>query len=241
MKLFSIVIDDEPHAANELETLLERTPGIENLQSFNDVESAITFLNTRGKIDVIFSDIMMPGINGIVAAELFRSHCDFLIFVTAHRDFALQAFDAMAAGYLMKPLRQEALLKQIAEISRKRIKPSEPAAKEGEFIMIKGSNKNSFTKVVFKDIIYIEAMLNYVKITTVRGSELTYIGLKSIEESLNGKKNFLRISRSVIISLDHLDRVDGNTVRMGDKTNFTVGESYRNAFYAFLRSQAVNP
>lgn len=240
MNLSCIIIDDEPHAANELEMLLDRTPGIENLASFNDVGSAIAFLNDRRKVDIIFSDIMMPKINGLVAAELFRNHCEFLIFVTAHRDFALEAFDAMAAGYLMKPLRQEALMKQLAEISRKRVKIPVTEIREGDFIMVKGSNKNSFKKIICRDIIYIEAMLNYVKITTVRGSEITYIGLKALEESLSGKKNFLRISRSVIISLDHLESVDGNTVRMAGKSNFTIGESYRNTFYVFLRSQSVN-
>lgn len=238
MEICSIIIDDEPHAISELEDMIKRTPGIRLLGSFYNVNDAVEFLSDGNHVDIIFSDIDMPLINGISAAKILKTYCDYLIFVTAHRDFAIDAFGVNATGYLLKPVSTEAFVAKIAEIALDIKNPKQNDDKD--LIFIKGSHKNAFIKLALSDIIRIEAMLNYVKIYTQKGEEITYVVLKKLEDLLKKKGNFFRISKSSIINLDFMDRVDGNVIKLNDGGAFTIGEKYRDAFHEFLRKRTLN-
>lgn len=238
MEICSIIIDDEPHAISELEDLVKRTPGIGLLGSFCNVNDAVEFLSEGHRVDIIFSDIDMPLLNGISAAKILKTYCDYLIYVTAHRDFAIDAFGVNAAGYLLKPVSTESFVNKVAEIAQdiRNLKRDD----DQNLIFIKGSHKNAFIKLAFSDIIRIEAMLNYVKIYTQKGDEITYVGLKKLEDLLRKKGNFFRISKSSIINLDFMDRVDGHVVKLNNGGAFTIGEKYRDAFHEFLRKRTLN-
>ncbi|TKC00049.1 LytR/AlgR family response regulator transcription factor [Pedobacter cryotolerans] len=238
MEIRCIIIDDEPHAISELEDLIMRTPGIGLLGSFYNVNDAVRFLNEGQIVDIIFSDIDMPLINGIAAAKILKAYCSNLIYVTAHRNFAIEAFAVNAIGYLLKPVGIEAFVSKISEItlSIRNIKGNS----NQDLIFIKGSHKNAFIKLAFSDVIRIEAMLNYVKIFTQKGDEITYVGLKKLEDILKKKCNFFRISKSSIINLDFMDRVDGNVIKMNDGGALNIGEKYRDAFHEFLRKRTLN-
>ncbi|SDH17843.1 two-component system, LytT family, response regulator [Pedobacter terrae] len=240
MKLTSVVIDDEPHAAEELELLIGRTPGIENKKTFHDVSAAIEFLDDFGKVDIIFCDISMPEINGLDAGKILSGKCMFLIYVTAYREYALEAFGVNAAGYLMKPLSHATLIEKIDDLRKRTSQKSLPEIEDG-YILAKGSNKNSFNKIEISQIVYIEALLNYIKIYTTKEFFITYVGLKDVEEILGQKQGFIRISRSVIISMRYLEKVEGNVLKLHDAPNFTVGETFRSDFYALLKRHSINP
>jgi DNA-binding LytR/AlgR family response regulator len=240
MKFTSVVIDDEHHAAEELELLINRTPGIENKKTFNDVTSAIEFLDDFGKVDIIFCDISMPEINGLDAGKILGGKCEFLLYVTASREYALEAFGVNAAGYLLKPLSHTILMEKIDDL-RKKISHKELPEIEDGYILAKGSNKNSFAKIEISQIVYIEALLNYVKIHTTKEFFITYVSLKDVEEILGQKRGFIRVSRSVIISMRYLEKVEGNVLKLHDAPDFTVGETFRSDFYALLKRHLINP
>lgn len=238
MEIYSIIIDDEPHAISELEDMIKRTPGISLLASFYNVDDALKFLSEGHNVDIIFSDIDMPIINGISAAKILKTYCDYLIYVTAHRDFAIDAFGVNAAGYLLKPVSTNTFITKIAEIASN-IKKTK-LNNDQDIIFIKGGHKNAFIKLDLSSVIYIEAMLNYVKLHTKNGDEITYSSLKKIEDLLKYKGNFFRISKSCVINLDFMDRVDGNLIKMNDGEAFNIGEKYRDAFHEFLRKRTLN-
>jgi two-component system LytT family response regulator len=239
MEICCIIIDDEPHAISELEDMIKKTPGISLLGSFYNVNDAWEFLSENHQVDIIFSDIDMPVINGISAAKILKTYCDYLIYVTAHRNFAIDAFVVNAAGYLLKPISLDSFVTKITEISQNIRNRKQD--NEEDLIFIKGGHKNSFIKLAFSDIIRIEAMLNYVKIYTLKGDEITYVGLKKLEDLLKKKSNFFRISKSSIINLNFMDRIDGHVVKLNDGGVFTIGEKYRDAFHEFLRKRTLNP
>ncbi len=234
-----IIIDDEKHAVEELTTLIGHINDLSLLKSFQDIKSAISFLEDIGHVDIIFSDIQMPAINGIDAARMYTKHAQFIVYVTAYRDFAVDAFGVNAAGYLMKPVRYTALAQQMNTILEKR-KATHKLYENDAVLFLKGNNKNTFIKIRYEDITHIEALLNYVIVHTIHGNNITHIGLKGMEQILRQTDSFIRISKSAIISIHYLDRVDGNMVRLKGKDQFTVGEKYRNAFHEFLRKRTLS-
>jgi len=239
MEMSCIIIDDEPHALAELAELIGRTPGIFLVAEFSNVRHALQFFGEGELVDVIFSDIDMPSIDGITAASLLKGYCKELVFVTAHKDYALEAFGVGASGYLLKPVGLRELVERVSELSRRR---DLGHAGNGESIVfIKGDRKHSFIKLVFKEVIFIQALLNYVKIITREGMRITYAAMKDVEEMLRPKAYFFRISKSVIVNMDYVEKVDGNAVYLNNGASMVVGETYRAAFRDFLRKRTFNP
>jgi len=239
MEIWSIIIDDEPHAIAELADIVARVPGISVSGEFDNVEEALAFVKEIGHIDVIFCDIQMPKLNGLVAAEMLKAYCDHLIYVTAYRDHAFEAFSVHASGYLLKPVSTEALVNTMLKVVQKRSRHTEQRLEEPFFI--KGGHKNTYTKLVLKEVYSIEAMANYVTIRSTDGELVTYMTLKSMAEQLRKYESFYRISKSVIVNLDHVKTIDGYVIRMTNDLVYTVGETHRGAFHEFIRKRTLKP
>ncbi len=238
MKLTCVIIDDEPHAISEVEDLVKLSPNLQFSASFLDVQEAIIFLQNSGGVDIIFSDINMPGLNGIEAAGILRNYCRYLIYVTAHRQFALDAFEVNATAYLVKPISKACFLEKVEVIIRN-LKTNSPK-KEENVLFVKGGAKNCYIKIDCREIIYIEGMLNYITIHTTRSKEVTYMGLKEVIHKLQDKENFIRVNKSTIISTDYIERVEGNMIHMINNKYYTVGDIYKSAFHDYLMKRTLN-
>ena len=239
MIMSCIVIDDEPHAIDELCELIAQVPHLNLVASFSDARQAIAYLQEAEHIDIIFSDISMAILNGIEAAEILNNYCHFLVYVTAHRNFAPEAFQAKADGYLLKPVSYISFTQKVEDLSLKYQDIIKLQRDEQQFLFIKGGQKSSYIKIKYSDIIYIEAMLNYIMIHTTSGNEITYIGLKAMEDKLSAMDIFFRINKSIIISLNHLDRVDGNIARLSNGESYQIGDKYKNVFLDFLKKHTL--
>lgn len=239
MTMTCIVIDDEPHAIVELSDLIAEVPHLNLLRTFPDAKQAIAYLQEVGHVDIIFSDISMTVLNGIEAAEIISNHCHFLVYVTAYREFALEAFGAKADGYLLKPVSYLAFRQQVEDLNSKFLDIIKLQKDEHQFLFIKGGQKSSYIKIKYSDIVYIEALLNYIMIYTTTGHEITYIGLKAMEDKLKHMDVFFRINKSIIISLNYLDRVDGNIARLSRGESYQIGDKYKSVFLDFLRRHTL--
>ncbi|WP_442590525.1 LytR/AlgR family response regulator transcription factor [Pedobacter sp. AW31-3R] len=239
MAMTCIVIDDEPHAIEELKELIAGVPYLELLETFPDAKQAIVYLQQKSHVDLIFSDINMTVLNGIDAAIVLNNYCHFLVYVTAYRDYALEAFGAKAAGYLLKPVSFVAFNENMRDLHQQFQHLVKRQKDEQNFLFIKGGQKCSYIKISYNDIIYIEAMLNYIMIHTVNGHEITYMGLKAMEEKLYGKDIFFRVNKSIIISVNFLERVDGFIARLANGKNYQVGEKYKGVFLEFLKKHTL--
>lgn len=241
MTMSCIVIDDEPHAIEELSELIAGVPYLELQATFSDAKQAIIYLQKESHVDIIFSDINMSSLNGIDAAVVLNNYCHFLVYVTAHRDYAPEAFDAKASGYLLKPVSFPAFNEKMQDLEQQYQNIVRLQKDDQDFLFVKGGQKCSYIKISYSDIVFIEAMLNYIMIHTVHGQEITYLGLKAMEDKLQGKDMFFRINKSIIISLNYLDRVDGNIARMSTGQNYQVGEKYKSVFLDFLKKHTLKP
>jgi len=239
MTMSCIVIDDEPHAIEEVRDLISQVPHLNLLQTFPDAKQAIAYLQEIGHVDIIFSDISMAVLNGIEAAEILNNYCHFLVYVTAYREFAPEAFGAKADGYLLKPVSYVAFRQKVEDLNSKFQDIIKLQKEEHQFLFIKGGQKSSYIKIKYSDIVYIEAMLNYIMIHTTTGHEITYIGLKAMEDKLQSMDLFFRINKSIIISLHYLDRVDGNIARLSKGQSYQIGEKYKSVFLDFLKKHTL--
>ncbi len=241
MKLNCIIIDDELHAISELSELINLNANLNLLNTFVDARDAIAYLQEISHVDIVFSDISMPALNGLNAGKMLNKYCKFLIYVTAHREFALDAFGVNAAGYLTKPVIYLEFMERMEIVFEKYGSAVERKLPKDAILFVKGGLKNSFIKINYNHIVYIEALLNYIIIHTESNSYITYITLKKMEEKLINQEEFFRISKSIIVSLNYVTKVDGNMVMMSNRKSHELGVKYKSVFLEFLKKRTLNP
>ncbi|UKT65048.1 LytR/AlgR family response regulator transcription factor [Pedobacter mucosus] len=239
MQLTSIVIDDEPHAIAEICELIEITPGLSNLESFESAGDALDFLKNAAPVDIIFCDISMPNVDGLQAAGILSEFCEFLVYITAHRFHGPETYEVNASGYLLKPLKYDKFIRQIKELQKIKTEALW-AGPQDETIFVKGNDKNSVLSINSQDIIFIQGLDNYIKFHTTNGEKTTYMQLKDLDATLMKKNNYLRVAKSTIISLRYLEKVDGYVAYMKTGEVFNIGKVYRPAFNNLLHQRRLN-
>lgn len=243
MNYTCIAIDDEPYALGAMNDLIDRCPHVSLNKTFSSVPEALEYLSEGDPVDIIFSDINMPDINGLQAARLFGPYCRFLVFVTAYPDHSLQAFNVRAAGFLLKPVGLLELTELISSFKKNddallAAAFAEPADEHS--IFIKGGMKNQYVRVNINDIVYIKADLNYNWIYTTTTKHYTYASLSSLAEKLEKKGIFIKVSKSVLVSTIHIEKVDGNTVHLSNKDCVTIGATFKASFHEFVKRHSIN-
>lgn len=239
MQLSSIIIDDEPHARTEINDLIGITPNIICLGSFENIGEALDYLKQSEPVDIVFCDVSMPDIDGLEAGGILKEYCHYLIYVTAHRFHGPETYEVKASGYLLKPVRFNKFTKQIQLI----LKDKEGTLwreSEDETIFVKGSDKNSFLPINAQGIIYIQGLDNYIKFHTTEGEKITYMQLKDLDATLMRQQRYLRVAKSIIISLKYLEKVDGYVAYMKTGEIFNIGKVYRPAFKNLLQQRRLN-
>lgn len=223
-KYKSVIIDDEPIAIRIIQEHLEKFENIECVQGFTKAIDAIEILNKQS-IDLLFLDINMPGISGIAFLRSLTNPPK-VIFTTAYRNFAVDAFELDALDYLVKPISFERFLKAINKfLSQAEIiqLPERTEIQDKDYIILKSDKKNY--KIKFDDILFVESLDNYIKVNTKDIAIVCYERLSGIEEELPNN-NFIRIHRSYIINLSKIDVFTSAYVEIGDR-KFTIGRNYK--------------
>ncbi|MEL1245521.1 LytTR family DNA-binding domain-containing protein [Flavobacterium sp. DGU11] len=227
MNLTCIIVDDEPPAIRLLEKYVERIPFLEKLAVFSDSLKALEFLNSNS-VDVIFLDIQMPQLTGLQLSKILPEGIK-VIFTTAYPDFALEGFDLNATDYLLKPIAFERFYKAVSKLSSEAKTTSAPAAPATDYIFIKTDGKNKFAKIFLNDILYVEALQNYVSIHTANGTIITHNSLKNILDLLPAT-DFIQIHRSFAVAIKQIDTTDSFSVFVKEK-ELPLGNTYKDAFF----------
>ncbi len=207
-RLRALVVDDEAPALEELSWLLGQDSRIEQVRTASSGPEALRALES-GDIDVVFSDISMPGLDGMDLARVIARFTDRpqVVFVTAHDRHAVDAFAVDAADYVMKPVRAD----RLAEAVRRVVAAVEPGAApttrpepEDETIPVELGGVTRF--ISRSQIRYAQAQGDYARLHTENGSHLVRIPLSTLEERW-AAAGFVRIHRSTLVSLPHVREV----------------------------------
>lgn len=224
-----LIIDDEPLAIKVIEEHLENfCDQITCIGTYTKPIEAMPVLN-EGNVDVLFLDINMPSVNGIDFLKAIPNQ-PYVIFTTAYREFAVDAFDLNALDYLVKPISSGRFLKAVNKfLSKEQAQPQ----KQKEFIHIKADKKNY--KIPSETILYIESLDNYIKIITQNNNLICYESLSGIENALPVEL-FIRIHRSYIINICHIDHYTSSYIMLGNR-QFTIGRNYKEHVLKVLEVQ----
>jgi len=215
-----IITDDEPFARKGLQGYIEK---IDFLELAGVCENAIE-LNSmlrKGPVHLLFLDIEMPYLSGI---EFLRNLSDppKVIFTTAYEKYAIQGFELEVLDYLLKPISFERFLKaanKAADYFNAQQQPDRPE----DYIFVKAEGK--LEKINFDDIIYMEAMENYVTIHTADRKIIAHLPLRILQEKLPVHR-FIQPHKSFLVAIDKIITIEGNMLHAG-KAQIPISKYYK--------------
>ena len=218
----AVAIDDEPIALKVIENFCREVDFIELEKTFSDAKEGLKYLN-KFPVDLLFLDIDMPHMNGI---ELYKQlkQDTMVIFITARADYAVEGFNLMAVDYLLKPFTFERFM-QAARRANDLLNFNTQSEKtdDSKYLFIRADF--SLIKIAIADIIYIEALDDYLKIYIQDQKTLVArMTMKVMLEKLPANK-FIRVHRSFIVAVDRITAMRAKTLLVG-RTEIPLGGSY---------------
>ncbi len=220
-----IIVDDDKLSIKVLEEYLIKTEGIDNLGSFCNGVDAANFLSKNEEVDLVFLDIEMPEMNGIDFLSSLGS-LPQIIITSSKEKYALSSYDFDVTDYLLKPISYSRFYKSI-EKAKKRFSLSVfKLDGKDEIFIKKGSN---LIKLRFNDILWIEALENYVILNTRKDKYTIHFTMKSIEKKLPSPI-FSRVHRSFIVNTKSISIIRDNALEITHgrhNETIPIGKSYK--------------
>jgi len=224
MKLKCIIIDDEPVARKILQEFIEDIDFLELVGEAENPLKAMSLLSNH-EINIIFLDINMSKLNGIDFLKNSRVTAS-IIMTTAFSEYAAEAYGLDVLDYLVKPIAFDRFLKACTKAMKvyetKKVLP-ELHEKSNDHFFIKCDNK--IEKIFYQDLLYAEAMLNYVMLYTNSKKMMVYITIKSLEEQLPSGI-FIKVHKSFIVNIVKIKSIEGNMINIGD-AKITISQNLR--------------
>jgi two-component system, LytTR family, response regulator len=213
-----LIVDDEPLAREGMRLLLGDEPGISSVAEARDGAEAVSLVRSR-RPDLVLLDVQMPEMDGFgVLRELGAEGMPPVIFITAHDEYAIQAFEVNAVDYLLKPVTRERFQQALARV-RERISAQGQDNRHVRALLqqlsaqprylarvaLRNAGKISFVNV--EDILYVQAAENYVQLHLKSARHLLHVPIATLEASLDPEV-FLRIHRSMIVNVKQVQELE---------------------------------
>ncbi|WP_345252968.1 LytTR family DNA-binding domain-containing protein [Flaviaesturariibacter amylovorans] len=220
-----LIVDDNKMARMAMKQLVGQVKDLELVQECEDAMEAYNVLNKQS-IDLLFLDIEMPGMTGLELTKNLGHRSPLIIFTTAKTDYAVEAFELNVVDYLVKPISPARFL-QAVERAQETVAADKEEVKveDQEFVFVK--DNGILKRINVDEILYLEAMGDYVKVHTPTKFHVLHATLKSIEEKLSPTK-FIRVHRSYIVSMSKIDFIQEGVISIG-KASVPVADTYRTA------------
>ncbi len=222
-----IIVDDDQMSCKILEGFVGKSSSLNLLGTFSDSVEARNILTQRKDIDLVILDIQMPELNGFDFIGSLDNPPNIII-VSSAEEYALKAFDFNVVDYLLKPVSYGRFLKAIDKTARYFSRKEVTSTVDEEIFLKKGS---SLVKLKLGDIIFIEALENYVTLNTNNDKFTIHFTMKAIESQLPSSV-FIRVHRSYIINKSMIQTIKENSLDLnvgGTLRNIPVGKSFRDS------------
>ena len=218
MRLTVLIVDDEPLAREGLRMLLADDPEIAAVQEAKNGREAVQCVR-EGRPDLVFLDVQMPEMDGFsVVDEIGPEQMPAVVFITAHDQYAIRAFEINAIDYLLKPVTGERFVQSLARAkarlhtrepqeSRQILSLLETIASPRRYLKrmaVQSAGKTSFIGV--EDVDWIRAAENYVELHVAQAQHLLLVAMNTLEKSLD-PETFVRIHRSLIVNLHRVKEI----------------------------------
>ena len=253
MSLTILVVDDEPLAREGLRALLSRDPEVAVIREARDAREAIMAIRESNP-DLVLLDVQMPEMDGFaVVRAIGVEHMPEVVFVTAHDQYAIQAFEVNALDYLLKPVLEERFVKAL--VRAKSRMGSKVAADSSQQIIgllettaspctclkrvaVRSSGKISFVNLA--DVDWLRAAENYVELHAGPVSHLLHVTLNTLEKSLD-PEIFVRIHRSIIVNVGRIDTLQAGEhgeylITLRDGTRLRSGRTHSDRLRALVNN-----
>lgn len=235
MTLSTAIIDDEPLARECITNYVREVDFLSVAGTGSNPVDLVQLLD-RTAIDLVFLDIQMPLINGI---DFLRTAKDvpMVIITTAYPSYALEGFQLDVMDYLVKPITFDRFLKAASkareyhQLAARASQNPEHHTAPGYFFVKCGFR---FEKIFVDDILYIEALQNYVTIFTTQGKFMTLLTLKQVEQNLDDRQ-FIRVHKSYVVAISRIQSIENNEIFL-HANRIPISRQYRDA----LMDRVVN-
>ncbi|MDB5143215.1 MAG: response regulator transcription factor [Mucilaginibacter sp.] len=217
-----LVVDDEPIARSGMLEYIEQVDFLHAVAVCKNAIEASTALQNNC-VDLVFLDIQMPKITGI---DFLKNLTDppFVIFTTAFPEYAIEGYELNILDYLLKPISFERFFKAVVKAqAHLNLKVRHDEVTAAPYFFIKSNQK--LEKIFIDDILYIEALSNYVILYTKNKKHIIYMSFKGIESQLP-KNLFLKIHKSFIVAVNAIQTIDNNEVILANHI-LPISKSYR--------------
>lgn len=228
MELRCYCVDDIPLNFEGLKLYIGQTEGLELIGTeTNPFKALDELVSGRIQPDILFLDIDMPGVDGMEIASAVRSMCK-VIFTTAHADYGAQSYEVEAVDFLVKPITYARFLNAVNKVKRQfqennYIKEVESIP---EIILLPGNGKGNYRKVFTRDIKYIEADNNFIKVFTTTQMVYSYCTMKRMLENLP-ESLFVRVHNSFIINIAFIEKISLEYLRIIDGPEIFITRTYK--------------
>lgn len=229
MKIKCAIVDDEPVAARGIEGYARQVDTLKVVGVFPSALELNKYMS-ENELDLVFLDIEMPYLTGIDWLKSVRNPPK-IIFTTAYNKYALEGFELDVVDYLLKPISFARFLKAVNKMADRMQEKG-----EDDFIFIKSEGK--LVKILLEDIVYVQALQNYVTFHTTQGSLIAHLTMKAVNQQLPTTQ-FIQIHKSYVISLNHVQAIEGNQVVMKPQTRVPLGTKSRDTIIEKITQHKV--
>jgi len=222
-----VVIDDDKLSRKVVESYIDRTDYLNLMASYSSGIEAINEIKKNDPIDLIFLDVEMPEMSGMEFMNSLNTTPQIII-ISAKEQYALEAFEYDVSDYLLKPISYSRFFKAVNKVnSRIQKKENEIVTHEKNEIFIKSNS--TLVRLNYDDILWVEALENYVVVNTFTDKYTIHFTMKAIEDKMPSNR-FTRIHRSYVVNLKKIEMIEDNSVIIttdGGSKSIPIGKSYR--------------
>lgn len=222
-----IIVDDDNFSVRIIEEFVYQTEGLALLGTFTNAIDSVNWLNNSEKepVHLIFLDIEMPEMSGIEFLRALNVIPQVIIY-SSQEKYALESYEYDVTDYLLKPVTYARFIKAVNR-ARERFERKENPVKQSTEIFIK--NNSSLVRVKYDDILWIEALENYVVVNTFKEKYTIHFTMKSISDKMPSER-FMRIHRSYIVNFSKISAIEDNSVIIRTESGnrvIPIGKSYK--------------